>query len=188
MNEYTPTAWGHQQQFIDVTVPSGQKCQIRANVEFLDLVDLGLVEQFDSLGFIVLDEHVERVKKPQDHQKKKPTKQEQESSIDTQFREMLKDKDKFGKFSIMLDKVICYVVVQPTIKMSYIPTEAMRVPIPYDERQAGFVYTDQIDFMDKMHIFNIAMGAIKRLEPFRAGSQEGVGTVAPQSEDQAAPQ
>lgn len=163
----------------DFTVPSGKTVLMRA-LEMDELSDLGIIDDIDELSGTVQTEHIDRVnKKPQDRQKKKPTKAEQEKAEEEQGKNFLKSAA--GKRMLSnIHTIIPLVVVKPTVR-PHKDNEGNLVP--YDNREPGVIYTDQIEFDDKIAIFNKAIPG-KRLKSDREESSEDVGIVADESESE----
>jgi hypothetical protein len=78
--------------------------------------------------------------------------------------------DNVEKILEVVDKVTCYVVIQPAV-----------MPVPEDgaERDDEFVYIDQVDLEDKMFILNFAVGGTRDLERFRQEVGESLRGLAP---------
>lgn len=174
---YAPTVWG--ETFFDVTVPSGQTCQVR-QIQMDDLIELDILEQIDSLSSTVQTETVDPVRNPRDHQQRQRTKAEQ-AEDDTAFvRELMADKTQFARMSLVIDKVVAAVVVQPPVTLAYHPDGTRLAP---SERTDGVIYTDSVGFNDKMFLFDECFGGIRKLEQFRDEADGDVGTVAGQPGD-----
>lgn len=178
----------------DLDLPSsGGKVQVRScSVE--DLIEMGLIDQMDMLGDMVQKEHVDRVKKggpkkPTDRAPKKLTKAEQKAKEEEEGLQMMRnlsDPTKFGKLKVTIDRVVERCVVQPEIKLAYISegdgvyTAHTREMV--QQRPEG-IYTDNLDFMDKMRIFGAVLPSGESMSKFREGSEEALGDVAPVSDD-----
>jgi len=169
--------WGSS--FQDLTLGSGAKCMVR-KLQMEDLSELGIIDHIDMLQDIVQEDHVDRVKKPQDRQKKKPTKADlakQEAEDNKRTMDMMRDKAKFGKMADMIEKIVVAVVVKPQILSAYKDVDGERVRLGPDERTGGVIYSDTIAFQDKMEIFQYAFEGVSKLSDFREGSAEDVGDV-----------
>lgn len=107
-------------------------------------------------------------------------------------KKMLDDPKLLGAAMELMDRTICYVVVEPEIVMppacnecgEYANVEAhTRTSPKYDhrysegERNPEFLYADQVDLMDKQFVFQWCMGGVKELEPFRKELAATVGDV-----------
>jgi hypothetical protein len=85
----------------------------------------------------------------------------------------------------MIDKVVEYMVVQPTIVRPIVRilvegkdgefTERAMLP---EERDQTAIYTDSIELQDRMFLFQYAIGGGDDLESFRAKFSAGLGTLA----------
>jgi hypothetical protein len=167
------SGWGSN-PFEDLTLPSGAICQAR-KLQIEDMVALGIMDDLDFLGNVVQDEHVDRVKRPQDHAKKKLTKAQQAKAQDDQTKKLLTDKKTFSKMAAIVDDVCCAVVVQPTVLRAVtVAEDGTRTPIPAQDRQEGAIYSDTIGFEDKMAIFNFSFSGMEKMAKFREGSESPV--------------
>jgi hypothetical protein len=151
-SKYAPTSWGNggAGSMVDLTVPSGQTCLVRRpGVE--GLIKTGVLKNVDSLTAIVNEKHIKRV--------------EGRETLD------VKSLDEAALETIMdtIDKIIAFAVVQPPV---------FRTPDDVTNRVPGTVYTDMIDTMDKMFIFNFVVGGTRDLESFRSEFFELLGSVA----------
>jgi hypothetical protein len=196
--------------FMDLDVPSGSTVQIRVlGVE--DLVSMGIVEQFDTLGVLVQSEHVDRVKgtkKPSDRPKKKLTKAQQaaaeEQESDAAIMKLLADPAGFQNMQVLIDRVVAKSLVQPKVRLAYNEETVVshdgsgaaqhKVKLvshdetDLDKRDKGTIWTDQIEFADRMAIFAASMPDSDKMAPFRPGSKEGVGDMGDVAEDAMSPE
>jgi hypothetical protein len=146
----------------------------------MTLVGEGLLDDMDFLTTMVLNEHIPNAKKTAVQRAKEAkaavgsgtmTEKEKEAEKAAKIMdEIFQDPKRMKNLITVLDKVLVSAVIRPEIK-----------PIPevfQNERVEGVIYTDHIDFNDKMAIFNRLMKGVKSLESFREGSEESVGAVA----------
>lgn len=175
-NRYAPTTWGAP-KLQDLEVPSGQLCQVKPpGVE--QLIHAGVLENVDTLTSLIDKKHIKRV------QGKTPAAKKSDDDVTLpdgsimSKASLLQDKDNLVKVFGLVDKVAVAMVVQPQVLP--VPDDpTLRVPL--DElAKNGQVYTDQIDMMDKMYIFQYAVGGGTDLEQFREQFASGVGGVASQ--------
>lgn len=175
---YRPDQWGSSELggLMDLEVPSGQRCLVRRpGVE--GLLAAGVLRDIDSLTAIVGEAHLDRVhperkakgKQPADRKPKKTPEKSQEESID----ELLKDPDKLVNVMHTIDRVICHCVVKPEVEMT--PNDPTR-------RKDKTIYADMIDMVDKMFIFNFAVGGSGDLDSFREEFDGLVGSLAAQQD------
>lgn len=157
-SKYAPNAWlsGGIGDLEDVTVPSGQTCLVR-RPGMQGLIKAGVLHNVDSLSQIVNEKHLKRI--------------DGKASTEIDMSSLMGDEEGLEEVMHVMDKVICHVVVKPEVHMT--PNDRTR-------RQAGIVYADMIDLIDKMHLFNYAVGGTRDLESFRLGLDEAVGSVAAQ--------
>lgn len=80
---------------------------------------------------------------------------------------MFEDPEKLQSLVELCDNVTVDVAISP--KVHPIPNDAKGKPLPLesDERDPGKLYVDEMDFNDKMYIFNFAVGGTADLELFR---------------------
>ena len=181
---YELTTWGETLR--DFTTPSGQTCQIRV-VSIETLAELGILDQLDVLTNSVAAEIIApaRGRRPQDRQKKQPTKAEIAAA-----EEAVKSPEGsgiFGGFTVaqivplidVINRAVCEIVVQPPIERPVrIMDDGEEVALKIEEREKGVVYTDTIPLNDRTVLFNTSFGDISALASFRNGSNDDVGDVA----------
>ncbi len=167
-NKYAPTAW-NAEQFVDLEMPSGQLAQVR-RPGVQQLIALGILENADGLSAIVDQKHIKRVK----------------GTAQIDGKSLLKDPKNMLTIMQMVDKVTARMVVQPIVREPFVdePTgelgETKKRPIRDDERQDGVVYTDNIEFMDRMFIFQFAVGGSTDLAQFRERFASALGSLEAQ--------
>ncbi len=159
---------------VDLEVPSGELCQVR-RPGITGLIKTGILESLDSLTSLVQTEHIDRVEKGSATTISKE-----------QVKDLLKDVRKLDDAMTLLDKVICYVVVQPKVirpirvdeqGKPVLDEEGREIGLTDDEREAGVVYCDMIDLEDKVYIFQYAVGGVSDLETFRKEFRESLGSL-----------
>lgn len=158
-SKYAPDAWisGGVGGMEDLTVPSGQLCLVR-RPGMEGLMKAGVLRNVDSLSQIVNEKHLMRVK----GKGKAPATEE------INISSLLGDDTALEEVTNVIDKVVAHCVVKPEIH---------RAPNDVTLRQKGVVYTDMVDLVDKMFIFNFVVGGTRDLESFRNGLDAAVGGV-----------
>lgn len=165
-SKYAATSWATE-VLLDLEVPSGQLCQVR-RPGIPGLVKAGVLDSLDALTGIVQTDHIERVKSGK-------------GEIDkVDVAALAADKEKLLEALELSDKVVEYVVLQPSVLRPVVRDEAgepvkPEVPLPEKDRVPGQVYTDMVDLMDKMFIFQFVVGGVRDLETFRKEFGEVVG-------------
>jgi hypothetical protein len=173
----------------DLKLPSGSLVQIKT---------LG-VEDMISMG---LTEHVERVKgtsKKTDRPAKKPTKAQQaaaeEKASEDAMKNLMANASGFRTMTVLIDRIVAKSLVQPKVQLAYNENVVMvegqeprsTFTLHTDEeaqaRDTNVVWTDQIDFEDRMAIFSACMPDTDKMASFRKGSKKGLGDVAGEPED-----
>lgn len=155
-SKYAPTTWGSGSTggLEDVEVPSGQLCQIR-RPGIQGLMAAGVLHNVDSLSALVGEQHIRRAKNG-------------DQSVD--MDSFLEDEEAVDRTMHTIDRLVCYVVVQPKIEMT--PNDVTR-------RKPEVIYADMVDVLDKMFIVTSILGGIDDVATFRRVIDESVGGVDP---------
>lgn len=140
---YAPTVWGQYDE--ELVCPSGQKCRVK-KLDFTDVMASGMMDQLNTLSGVV-DKHVKKA--------------EGQPPIDA--LKMMTDKRTAGQMKVLIDEVVCMVVTAPKVEMP---------PEDFSDRVIGVVYADTIGIIDKMRVFELAMGDLSELEKFRSGTDK----------------
>lgn len=160
---------GHRLQ-----VPSGNTCLVkRPGVE--GLIAAGLIDNLDQLTALVKTEHFDAL-----DPRSKVGKKEAASIADKLLSDLPKVKDLFG----LIDRIVLHVVIKPALTPVPEPVlvDSGEVDVNgdpvilkhYPERDDSLLYVDDVDFSDKMAIFNFVVGGVNDLKPFRDGPTEDV--------------
>lgn len=174
-SKYTPSVWGTR-SLRDFKTPSGQLCQIRL-VSVETLAADGYLDQLDLLTNKVATDVVAPAqgRRPQDHQKKQPTKAEIAAAQSNPKIFGLFDKvADIVPMMAMVNKVVAYIVVQPEIRIAFHEDGS---PLAHDDREEGVVYADTISMEDRFAIFQTSIGEMGELSTFRKKSKKTVGDV-----------
>jgi len=153
-SKYAPDAWlsGGVGGMEDFTVPSGQMCLLR-RPGLEGLMKAGVLHNVDSLSQIVNEKHLKKAKGKAD---------------EINMSSLMDDPEGLDEVVRVIDKIVVHCVVKPEIH--HAPNDVTR-------RQQGIVYTDMVDLIDKMAIFNFVVGGTRDMESFRAGLDELVGSL-----------
>lgn len=151
-DRYAATSWGSGGE--DLRMPSGQLAHVR-KPGVQGLINAGVLHSLDSLSGIV------------DGVVKKAEGKVTAEDVDVQA--LLADPSKLEAMIHVIDRVVCHVVLKPTVHMT--PNDVTR-------RKPGVIYADMIDFEDKMFIFNFAVGGTREVARFREESALPVGGLA----------
>lgn len=190
--KYKPTAWGAE-ALMDLELPSGQLCEVR-RPGVTGLITAGLMDSLDSLTGIVQTEHVERVNKG-----------EEVKLTRDDVKAFTGDKDKLRTAMDLMDKILEYVVTQPSVLRPVVRddrtgkpilrpkvdrdsgepvfekdgTTAVLEEVPLEERDyvPGQVYTPMVDLMDKTYIFQFVVGGVSDLQQFRQEFGASLGSL-----------
>lgn len=172
-NKYAPTAWGQGEPLVDLTCPSGQVCQVRLP-GIPGLIKAGLLSSLDSLSGLVQTEHID----PVEAETLPPSQRSASKVTPAQVAMLAQNSDKLVDVLGLVDKVICYVVLQPTLNPVPEPTrDEEDNEIPAEERKPGLVYVDSVELTDKMFIFQFVVGGVSDLQTFRAEFGEALGSL-----------
>lgn len=178
-NPYEPTTWGTS-QLEDLTVPSGQLCQVR-KTSLEVLIELNILQDLDTLSKVVNDQHITRVKGKSGTSKKSSASNTNSSTnneaVDFDVEALMRDDPKtFMRMIHMVNRVVEYIVVQPEVEWPVKKDEAGEplknengtpIELPAEERRDGVVYTDAVDLNDRFALFSYLIGGSKQLEQFR---------------------
>jgi hypothetical protein len=163
-DKYAPNVWLNNGlgAVEDVILPSGQLVMLRRpGVE--GLAKAGVLNNLDSLSALISEKHVQRVNGKQQ----------------VNMQTLLSDDDNMAQVQHVVDRVACYCVVKPEVKMT--PNDVTR-------REPGVVYADMVDLLDKMFILNYVVGGTRDLESFRGELKHVLGGVAAEPAVQGAAQ
>lgn len=158
-DKYAPTSWGGA-AYEDLDLPSGQLCLARkAGIQ--GLLEAGIIHEIDPLMGLV-KQHQARVEG-----KASP-------GDEDMIMNMLKDESKVASLVHMLDRIVCHVVVKPHVEMA--PNDITR-------RKDGVIYTDMVDFTDKLYIMTWTVGGAETVMGFREQYEGLVGGLSTVPED-----
>jgi hypothetical protein len=165
--------WGQstigQRTFL--TMPSGQTCWAKV-IGLEGVLKAGVMGEADSLTAFVGREHIRRVRGDKGKADREV--------IDP--ASLMKSPETLEKIVKMVDGLIPYVVIEPTVLCHYRvvnpgkPNEDT-VMIQPEERQPGGIYTDMIRLEDKMFLFNFTLDAVASAETFREKSASALGNL-----------
>lgn len=161
----------------DLDLPGGGKVQVKP-IDVSELFGMGLIEKLDTLGVKVQTEHVDRVKKPGDRKPKKLTKAELAAAETKQNDAVMKammGPDGMAPLRELIDRVCSKSVTKPRLEEGYVEKDGVWVEIPVSERDSDLNYPQDMDFLDKMHIFGAVLPSQDDLSRFRVGSSQVVG-------------
>jgi hypothetical protein len=164
--------WGAAELTIDLPMPSGALCQVR-RPGIPGLIKAGILDSLDALTGIVQTDHIERVKEGKDP-----------AVTAEQMKALSRDKEGLLRALDLTDKVVEYVVLQPTVfrpirrnpdSSPKLDADGKETELADDERVVGVIYTDSIGLEDKMYIFQFVVGGVTDLETFRSEFGETLG-------------
>lgn len=148
-----------------VTCPSGQTCYARRpGLEGLMLS--GELMNLDSLTSLVDQKHLRRVRGGNGVA-------DDEVKIDAD--KLMTDPKALQSIISLADRLVPQIVVTPRVLCHYTMEDDKRVVVSDDDRLDNVVYTDQIDFQDKLFLMNYGLAGTRDAERFRA---ESAGVVA----------
>lgn len=150
-------AWKQQREGVDLDLPSGNVARVKRPGP---AVILGGDTLPDSLTPIV-SKMVEAAKgkRPKDND------------------DLTKDPKAINDMLKIVDYVLTVSVVEPKVANAYEDRDGEWALIPDDERDEDTLYTDDVDLMDKMFVFQFAVGGSRDLERFRVEAFGGLGDV-----------
>jgi hypothetical protein len=171
-NPYQPGAW-RTELFIDLLVPSGQLCQVR-RVGPVGLIKAGLFEHLDFLGAAVGD-HIAAAEE-QTLPPSQRTPRSQNVAPEEALRIFQEHPEQITNSLDLIGRVMELVVVQPKVVRPVVRddhgqprlnAQGEEIPLADEAREPDVVYTDYIDMMDQMFIFQFVVGGTRDLETFR---------------------
>lgn len=158
----------------ELTAPSGQTCSAR-KMTIDRLMSSGILTKSDSLTALVT-QYIDG---------KGPKKAIDEATI---MKTLMTDDTGLEAIFDLCDRALPSIVVSPPVSLHYADVTVGKTTIQRDltpEQRAEIlavspdtVFTDQIEFEDKMFLFEWATGGIGQAAAFRGGSANGMGTVA----------
>jgi hypothetical protein len=157
-----------QDEIETITCPSGQTCRAR-RPGLEGLMMSGQLLNLDSLTSIVDSKHIRRVKGGKG----------KADSPEVDALSVMKDPKALRDIIRMADQLLPQIVVEPRVAIHYVIKDDEQVDIKSEDREAGVVYTDQIDFQDKLFIFQYGMAGTRDAERFRRESAGAVAGLAP---------
>lgn len=163
VDKYAPTSWGKTSE--DLVCPSGQVCLVR-QVDIVDLLKEGILNQVDFLTSIVANEHIPAGSVP--------PQQKPEGLDDKAIKVLMDNPEKMTDFGVVIDKVVVYTILKPKL---HLPPRDADGKIDDSKKVEGLVYTDSVNLTDKTFIFNHAFGNSDALKSVREESIEPVGDV-----------
>lgn len=153
----------------ELIMPSGQTCRAR-RISVQAVIETGMIGQLDSLTATV-DSYTRKVK---------GGKGVPDGSV-VMSDKLLGDTEALNLIIGAVDQIIPHVVVSPNVKLHYTQVKVGETVvtklIKAEDRQPGQVYTDMIDFTDKMFLFEWSVGGLAGLTSFRGETHGDVGDV-----------
>lgn len=163
--------WGSQKLEVELECPSGQRCLVK-KPDPQQLVEMGIIDKVDVLTKLVDTKHVKRVKGKQSL-----------TPAQVDVETISKNPKIAMDIMTLADRVVESVVLEPSVKRPVrvidegLETER-EVKLAWSDRVEGQIYTDMIDFMDRMYIFQHAVGGNTDLATFREQLELTVSNVA----------
>lgn len=162
----------------ELTTPSGQTCEAK-KVGVEGLIEMGILNQMDSLTALV-DQYTKDVKK---HGPGGPVTTELDEA------KLMADPESVKAIISLADRALPVIVVDPPVALHFTErtvgkttvvkrlSEAERNTLREERGQPDLIFTDQVDFEDKMWLFDWATGGLQKMATFRRGSSDDVATV-----------
>lgn len=145
---------GKKEQEFELTVPSGNVCLVRRPGPEL-FVEQGMIP--NSLMALVMP-MLDDAKAAGAKGDSKPL--EDKDLVDLQ-KQMMSDPAKLADMFTMIDSITVYCVLAPNV---------LPAPDSGEPRDDELLYVDEVDFEDKMFIFQFAVGGTANLAKFRDGT------------------
>jgi hypothetical protein len=149
----------------EITLESGQTClAVKMTIE--GMIESGMVAEADALTAQV-NKHTRKIKGAKG----------KADGVQLDDLALMKDPQGMRALITMMDKAIPQIVVSPVVRLHYTETTVGKTTVTKkltdEEREAilaetpGIVFTDQIDFADKVELFNWAAGGLAAMLQFR---------------------
>lgn len=152
----------------ELTLSSGQTCLAR-KMSIESMIQAGMLAEADALTASVT-KYTKKVKggKPTKAAKNgAPTAQ----AIELDEHKFLSDPEALKSMIGLMDRALPHIVISPVVHLHYTEKTVGKTKvtkrIPEEDRIEGIVYTDQIDFGDKVELFNFAAGGLGSMLAFR---------------------
>lgn len=112
--------------------------------------------------------------------------------MNEEIAKVLEDEDSLKDLIEMYDKIAIHCFIDP--KLSDAPFEkdedgnfihdedGYRIPVDIDERNQELLYVDEIEFEDKVFVFQLAVGGTKDIESFRQQQNQNLESVRASAE------
>jgi hypothetical protein len=153
-----------------ITLPSGQTAEcIRLGMD--GMVEAGILHDTDKLTGMVDQRHIRKVR---------GGKSADQNVVDVES--LMKDPEGLKRVILLVDRAIPHIVVNPEVHLHLRDLDDGRTElIPDQDRISGGIYTDQIGFDDKMHLFNWSIGGSSDASRFLDEVANAVEPVADES-------
>jgi hypothetical protein len=152
-DRYAPTAW--KSNLVELQLPSGQLCLVR-RIPVGELVDAGLVDDFDKLTDFVQAKHVNK-------KMRSGGPPVRDVDINKQMLAIMRDPEKLRDMIAKADLIVQMVVVKP---------EILDKPEDEDDRDPAKAYIDWVGDDDKGFIVDFVFEGNADLERFRREKQQ----------------
>lgn len=141
-NKYAPTGWkkGKRNKPFDIYLEESDQTVLAKRLGIRDIVKAGLVAEFDTFTSQILPDGSQGSADP--------------------IAEAMRDEEKFDKLEATIDRVVMICVIAPKI---------YSVPPADHPRDENLVYVDEVEFDDKLQIFNECFTGLGNMSRFPAG-------------------
>lgn len=103
-----------------------------------------------------------------------------EKPSDVDVSQLLDDPTRLNQIMDLADAVTVNCCIDPKVEAIPLDEDENQIPIGDSRRDDDTLYVDEVDFEDKMYIFNLAVGGTSDLEKFREGPQSSVDALSKQ--------
>jgi len=108
--------------------------------------------------------------------------------VEKTLSSMMDDPEKLQEIVQLADAVVVYCCIDPAVYAPPKDEEGTPVPFTDPRREGDKLYVDEVDFNDKMFIFNFAVGGSSNLEKFREELELDVPDVSQGAEVENSPE
>lgn len=148
----------------ELTLASGQTCLVR-KMSIESMINAGMLAEADALTASV-HKHVKKVKQKGPKNAPQAVVQEIDESA------FLTDPMALKSMITLMDRALPHIVISPSVALHFTETKVGKTTVtkmvPPEDRDPSLVYTDQIDFADKVELFNYAAGGLGSMLSFRS--------------------
>jgi hypothetical protein len=97
---------------------------------------------------------------------------------DDTLKDLIKDNERISQVIELANAITIYCCLDPVVVAIPKDDQGDIIPVGDSRRDADTLYIDEVDFQDRMFIFNVAVGGTSNLERFREEQKSRVETLS----------